>query len=595
MFNLRSFLPAAVPAAVGVAPRNGNAKARSTHNGRATSSHGGNGAGKGNGPNGSKSIEIESNLPRVFSIADLPTVRKILTVQGGAYELPAGQRENCVAIVADNGHVWVLVEPAFYQKTTIHVSGLRERMRKDGLTIDKTVLAEKDLISGVYDTAQRLHEAAQFEQPVTEEGKLFHELVEYGWKYEASDLHCEIRGQHGYVRYRIDGDLEPMRNANRGVYTMEQLRDAVAYAYNHLQSDSTGSHGVFNPQVDQYCQIPYRIGKDHINLRYQSFKEWKGFDAVVRLIPQEERMKVECFQDLGFADYHATALEIAARSTKGMILLAGIPGSGKSTTAKMVIQTMPNRAKKKIITVEDPVEFNMPGVSQTSHQRSLDGSDSAGSMQAATSVFMRADPDTIMQGEIRDQISGESAQVYLETGLQVLATVHAQSVFGVFPRLLSPKIGFSLQTLTTPQYLALVVYMALVPKLCTECRIPAEKEIPATLAFIRDRFNIDTSGMYVKNPEGCACCNHRGTKGRTAVAEVLVPDRQILKLIRNQDEFAAEELWRSRSDRRFDTPEMEGKTVFEHALYKAFLGQIDIQAVETFEAFERFEILGSNR
>lgn len=537
-------------------------------------------------------LDAEPNLQKVYSVADLPFYRKIHTVQGGQYELPPSQRENCVAIATDSGSIWILAEPNFFKVTRVFVNGLRERMRKDGLTIEKTVLAEKELIAAVYEQATRLHEAEQFEEPVTDEGILFDELVRYGLKNRASDIHVEIRGQSGEVRYRIDGELEPMRNNKRGIYTMEQLRDAIGYAYNFLQSDRTGSNGTFNPEINQSCMIPYKVGSTIVNLRYQSLRAWEGFDVIMRIQRQEETIKVERFQDLGYTDDQAQLLDIATRSRKGMVIICGIPGSGKSTTQKTIIQNIPGRETQKIITVEDPVEFKIEGTTQTSHQRSLDSNAEKTPFRETQAVLMRCNPNIVMQGEIRDKDTGESAQIFLETGLQVMATVHAQSVFGVFPRLLAENIGFSVQTLTTPQFLALVIYQALVPLLCEHCRVPAHKVIPEKMDFIHQRFDMSTDGMYVKNPDGCEHCNHRGTTGQTVVAEMLAPDRAILRKIREGDEFGAEELWRSRSDKRFDTPNMEGKTVFEHALYKAYLGQIDPRVVERFETFERFEILG---
>ncbi len=93
-----------------------------------------------------------------------------------------------------------------------------------------------------------------------------------------------------------------------------------------------------------------------------------------------------------------------------------------------------------------------------------------------------------MLGEIRDVESGETGQVLIETGHQVMATVHANSVFGVFPRLLAPNIGFAINTLTAPQFWSLIIYQALVPLLCPECKIPAKKVMEKKLEFIQERF-----------------------------------------------------------------------------------------------------------
>ncbi len=134
------------------------------------------------------------------------------------------------------------------------------------------------------------------------------------------------------------------------------------------------------------------------------------------------------------------------------------------------------------------------------------------------------------------------------------------------------------------------MYQSLVPKLCS-CAEHADDTIPHITGFIRERFHIDTSKMRTKREGGCEKCGGRGTKGLTVVAEMYQPSRQFLMHMRNNDEYQAERAWRSESDGRFDSPNMRGKTVFEHALYKAHLGIIDPRQVETFELLDQYEIM----
>lgn len=530
----------------------------------------------------------------IDSAAELPKYRNVLTVAGAKNELVESMRKHLVAISTSQTTAWIIAEKRFMEspQTKLHVSSLRERLKHNGFAVDRTAVATKELIAAVYYSASGLSDDGNADSVFEEEGKLFHEFIIYGVSVRASDVHFELRGQQACVRYRVDGRLEPMRNEQRGVYLHDQLHDAISFAYNKLVSKRTNSHAAFSSEVDQTCMIPYEVNGKHINLRWQSLKAHEGFDVILRFLHEEEVIKVERFQDLGYSDDQSAMLELGTRSARGLMLISGITGSGKTTTLKTSLEKIPERGQKKIITVEDPVEYTQQGLTQISIQRQV-GDDKDTSFKAVQAKLMRSDPDTLMLGEIRDQQTGEAVQVFVETGHQVMATTHADSVFTVFSRLTSHAIGMSLHALTTPRFWSLIVYQALVPKLCEECRIPAEDVIPETLEVIRDGYEIDTSGMYCRNLDGCRKCNHRGTKGSTVVAEMMQPSRSMLKAIRQQDEYSAEVEWRSASDRKFDTPIMRGKTVFEHALYKAYQGVIDPRNVEQFDTFERFEkVLG---
>ena len=528
----------------------------------------------------------------IDSAADLPQIKVILTDKRASAELSETQRESMVAVGTSSTTAWILVEKSYAEapSTKVHFLALRAVLRKGGYTVERTGFCSQELIRSVYGTAPSLSESANDEKRLVDEAKLFHEFIEYGVKVRASDAHFEFRGQSGTVRYRVDGSLEPMRNETRGAYLYDQLFGAVAYAYNKLGSARTNSDSAFNAESPQTIMIPYELNGKHMNLRWQSAKEHKGFDVILRFLHAEEAIKVERFQDLGYSNDQSDMLELGTRTSRGLMLIAGITGSGKTTTLKTSLEKIPERSQKKIITVEDPVEYEQQGLTQISIQRKL--SDTADtSFKQVQAMLMRCDPDVLMLGEIRDQSTGEAVQVFVETGHQLMATTHADSVMTVFSRLTSEAIGMSLHTLTTPRFWSLIVYQALVPKLCVSCRVPAADVIPDTLHVIEGIFDISTDDMYCRNEHGCPKCNQRGTKGSTVVAEMMQPSRSMLKAIRAQDEYAAEYEWRSTGDRKFDSPIMQGKTVFEHALYKAYLGIIDPRAVTQFDTFERFDKL----
>ena len=142
-----------------------------------------------------------------------------------------------------------------------------------------------------------------------------------------------------------------------------------------------------------------------------------------------------------------------------------------------------------------------------------------------------------------------------------------------------------------------MIYQALVPRLCSACAEPTEvavkkdPEIDELEQLLRHKFNIPTEGLRWERVGGCSACSWRGTLGKTIVAEMLQPDRHWLSAVRDNDDHAALLHYRSFSDGDFLSADMTGKTVFEHALWKALQGLIDVRRCEEFESFRRHELL----
>jgi general secretion pathway protein E len=211
-------------------------------------------------------------------------------------------------------------------------------------------------------------------------------------------------------------------------------------------------------------------------------------------------------------------------------------------------------------------------------------------------ALMRGDPDAVMLGEIRDKLTAMFALQIAETGHLAMGTVHAHLISTIVPRLTNDQIGVSRQALTGPNILNLLVYQALVPKVCQSCALTtneaiADPEVAELVELLHSKFNVPTSNMRWQRAGGCQQCNQRGTKGKTIVAEMLRPDRVWLKKVRQCDDDGALEQYRSASDGCLQSPDMTGKTVFEHTLYKALQGQVDVRSCEEFESFTRAEVL----
>jgi len=263
---------------------------------------------------------------------------------------------------------------------------------------------------------------------------------------------------------------------------------------------------------------------------------------------------------------------------------------------------LPGLAHKAIYTVEDPIEYEIAGAHQIEVLRDMANDDETRRRYAEVMrALMRSDPDGVMLGEIRDKLTALFALQIAETGHLALGTVHAHLISNIIPRLTNDQIGVSRQALTGPNILNLLVYQALVPRLCRCCALPTsialrvDVDVREIDEVLRRRFAIDTAGLRWTRPGGCPACQGRGSAGKTIVAEMLQPDRTWLRHVRNNDDDAALQHFRASGNRSFSSPDMNGKTVFEHALYKALQGEIDVRNCEEFDGFERFEILPAGR
>jgi type II secretory ATPase GspE/PulE/Tfp pilus assembly ATPase PilB-like protein len=263
---------------------------------------------------------------------------------------------------------------------------------------------------------------------------------------------------------------------------------------------------------------------------------------------------------------------------------------------------LPGLAHKAIYTVEDPIEYEIAGAHQIEVLRDIGNDDETRRRYAEVMrALMRSDPDGVMLGEIRDKLTALFALQIAETGHLAMGTVHAHLISNIIPRLTNDQIGISRQALTGPNIINLLVYQALVPTLCRRCALATpdalrlDADVREIDEVLRRRFRLPTATLRWTRPGGCRDCDGRGTRGKTIVAEMLQPDRTWLRHVRDNDDDAALQHFRSSSDRAFDSPDMSGKTVFEHALYKALRGEIDVRNCEEFDGFERFEFLPAHR
>lgn len=350
-------------------------------------------------------------------------------------------------------------------------------------------------------------------------------LLEYAIFEGASDIHIEPQEKEVTVRYRIDGILHDVMTLPKVIQAALVARIKVI-ANLKIDEHRLPQDGRFKLQTDQY----------NISFRVSTIPIFDGEKVVLRLL--DEGAKALTFEELGFA---RTSLEIIKRNLSrphGMTLITGPTGSGKSTTLYTILTKL-NTKGVNISTIEDPIEYRIPGVNQMQVNPKISLTFAVG-----LRALLRQDPNIIMIGEIRDLETSEEAIHAAMTGHIVLSTLHTNNAAGAIPRLLDIGVEPYLiaSTLNT------VVGQRLVRKICQECKKPFKLDAKAiqslSVDFDLDRLIevmkregiLDKKIKHIEDVEffesqGCDKCAHLGFKGRMGIYEVLDISETVGKLI----------------------------------------------------------------
>lgn len=422
---------------------------------------------------------------------------------------------------------------------------------------------------------------------------LFEGAAVFALENEASDIHIEIDRTKvdSQIKFRVDGRLTKPREFQIDTF---KLLDMVAYLYN-VHSNS-GSENTFNENQPQQCQIASSIKGTKLLFRWASNKTASGTKVVMRVIRQDSEMTIRSLETLGYLPPQVVTWRRALSRLGGGTLVAGVVGSGKSTTLQTVMSMLPDWMAK--YTAEDPVENLIPGAAQFSVSRSLTGDDNDPFL-AIKRQTKRMDPDAVMIGEIRDKESASLFRDIAESGHRAFSSVHAPSAIDMITlRLVSSELGIPRDVIATPNFINLLVYQALVPKLCPCCKRDAAKVYDdAYLARIERLFDINRSKLKAQNHEGCDKCQRKGlpelngSKGRVVVAEMIEPTPKMLLLFRDMKNLELKRYVRSLRKARFDEADSTGKSALEVAMYHVACGVIDPREVEVkFGSFDQYEI-----
>jgi len=364
------------------------------------------------------------------------------------------------------------------------------------------------------------------------------DYVSFAKQHGASDIHIEGRKNGGRVRVRINGDLISLSENIPWQYSLDQIR----YLYNSLTKGGDQSFDNFKAQNGFIEALPLP-GLDDIRLRVATTQEVDGVDMVLRLLPMSVMQKATPLNELGYTNKQVKDLMDGLNLPYGLVLIAGTTGSGKSTTlANLIMNRIQTDFYSKIITIENPVEFRLPGITQ------IPVKDSGGSeaWSEAIKSCMRLDPDLLMVGEIRDALSARSIYNAVLTGHPSLSTIHASNGLAILDRLEVFELERSI--LSSPDFLAIIAKQDLLKKPCAQCcyslaevvatpsLLLKRKSVIKRLNRVSDYYQQSIDKLrFINDESGCSLCQGYtpGVVGRTVCAEVIKPDREMRRLFKH--------------------------------------------------------------
>jgi type IV pilus assembly protein PilB len=387
-------------------------------------------------------------------------------------------------------------------------------IREKGITSEVTKALDerkKDESKAVVETANKVSSEAPVAKIVTT-------ILEFAVKSRASDVHIEPQEDSVRVRYRIDGILQEKYMLPRNV------QDAVVSRIKILSNLK-----IDEKRVPQDGRFFFSADGNDVDLRVSTLPTTYGEKVVMRLLQKSH--KVPTLPDLGLRGLALKNLMEAIERPHGIIIVCGPTGSGKTTTLYSVLDKVAT-PRVNVVTIEDPVEYQMKGVNQVqvNVQAGL-------TFASALRSFLRQDPNIIMVGEIRDTETAELAINASLTGHLVFSTLHTNDASGVPPRMMDMGV----EPFLLISSLTCVVGQRVLRKVCKDCvtdmEIPpeTEQELKATLGpiynMIQDKFSKDGKKLKLPKTVGCEKCNNTGYLGRIAIYEVMPMTERLAKLV----------------------------------------------------------------
>ncbi len=353
----------------------------------------------------------------------------------------------------------------------------------------------------------------------TDVSRLFLSILDAAINREASDIHFEMRGSEGSIRFRVNGQMIE--------YDRISARETIAIGNYLFNAEAKRGSLQFNTYMPLNASAHFPVRGQTVATRFATAPDIRGVDIFVRIWrPDAEAWPLE---DLGYTPLQRDLLREAFGRPYGVIVFSGPTGSGKSTSMSAVLETLP--ASLKVVSLEEPVERELPNVT---HIAISDITDHGG-WENLRSGLNRWDSNINVLGEIKDRDTADSIKDLVTAGKLTVTTLHASNVLAVPLRM--EDLGVDHSLLSDPNFLVLLINQRLVPELCPACKTPFadtdELDEDSRHRFGR-LFADEAARVFVRGP-GCARCSNSGVVGRVLAAEMVMIDEASLDFIRNRD------------------------------------------------------------
>ncbi len=418
-------------------------------------------------------------------------------------------------------------------KTVIYYTTPRSFEEALGLYAKKVESVFEDIID------ESVREAKGGTKPEPSIIKIVDTIITYSYRNKASDIHIEPGDDKSIVRFRIDGILHDIVLLPKEFHTQIVTRVKV------MAKLRTDEH-----QAAQDGRLTFKLKEEDLDIRVSVVPVTKGEKIVMRLL--SERSRAFSLSDLGLSDQDLKKVSEAYVKPHGMILSTGPTGSGKTTTLYAILKLL-NKRDVNIMTIEDPVEYEVEGVNQIQVNAKTNLTFAEGLRS-----IVRQNPDIILVGEIRDDDTAGIATNAAMTGHLVLSSLHTNDAATSFPRLLDFKVEPYLVASTVN----LVIAQRLVRRICLQCRISQEVETQFTKKYFGE------GKVRIYRGKGCAVCHQTGFVGREGIYEVMIVNDAIRQAITEKKDAA-----------EIQKIAVAGgmQTMFENGLYKVKKGITSIE------------------
>ena len=393
------------------------------------------------------------------------------------------------------------IEQYYGENVTQAIQDVMKNMSEDGLEVDDGSFGSSGHSEGSAQELLRLTE----EEPVV---KLTNTILSEGVKRRSSDIFIEPEEKSLRVRYRVDGLLQEGLIASRAMHAGVVSRVKV------MSNLDIAEH-----RVPQDGRIKIKVKDRFVDFRVSVLPSYFGEKVVLRILDKSQA--ILDIEKLGFEASPLNALKKASQHPHGMIVVCGPTGAGKTTTLYSVLKLIDN-PEKNLVTVEDPVEFQIEGINQVAIKSELNLT-----FAAALRSILRQDPDIIMVGEIRDSETADVAIKAALTGHLVLSTLHATTAAGAVTRF----INMGVEPFLITSSVLLAGSQRLVRKICLKCRESYEpsKELMKQIGITEKHFN-GAKPLFWRG-KGCDACVKKGYSGRAVLLEAITMTPAVKNLI----------------------------------------------------------------